>query len=448
VTITRTQNAPTAHRLSAPGLGERLRQLRVAAGLTQSELAGERFSKEYVSQIERGKTPASAAAVTWFADRLEIDAAFLVNGVRDQERARLEWVVTHAEALLQRGDREAARGLLGELQQRAPTTGADDVLVRGFSAEAQLRLGDGDPRGAVEALSKARDLVEGPTFSDLDRAQVIYRMGICRYELGSIATATALFTQALELAERADIPDDLLRSKVLGWRSRCYRRQRDLEAAREDVESALELAEASSDLRRLADALFNASLIEERSGRLIQARRHAERAMAYYESISDHANIGKLQNNLGGLHFLLGRHDDARTHLKAAVAAAIEVGNRTDAAQALTSLAQVYLGLGERDEAERHVRHALTALSKEDQPLYELGMARLVLGEILLQKNALREADALFVAADGAFEQLSSLSHRAKAWVGRGDVRAQSGDAQGAARFYRKAADALQDVRF
>ena len=37
-------------------LGERLRQLRVAAGLTQSELAGERFSKEYVSQIERGKT--------------------------------------------------------------------------------------------------------------------------------------------------------------------------------------------------------------------------------------------------------------------------------------------------------------------------------------------------------------------------------------------------------
>jgi len=32
-------------------LGERLRQLRVAANLTQSELAGERFSKEYVSQI-------------------------------------------------------------------------------------------------------------------------------------------------------------------------------------------------------------------------------------------------------------------------------------------------------------------------------------------------------------------------------------------------------------
>jgi transcriptional regulator with XRE-family HTH domain len=36
-------------------MGERVRQLRIARGLTQTELAGERFSKEYVSQIERGK---------------------------------------------------------------------------------------------------------------------------------------------------------------------------------------------------------------------------------------------------------------------------------------------------------------------------------------------------------------------------------------------------------
>jgi DNA-binding XRE family transcriptional regulator len=43
-------------RPAAQRLGDRLRQLRVAAGMTQSDLAGERFSKEYVSQIERGKT--------------------------------------------------------------------------------------------------------------------------------------------------------------------------------------------------------------------------------------------------------------------------------------------------------------------------------------------------------------------------------------------------------
>src|ERR1700730_7501749 len=64
LTQTRTA-APTGLRL-----GERLRQLPAAAGLTQSELAGERFSKEYVSQIERGKTRPTRETIEWLPARL------------------------------------------------------------------------------------------------------------------------------------------------------------------------------------------------------------------------------------------------------------------------------------------------------------------------------------------------------------------------------------------
>ncbi|MGZ4395718.1 MAG: helix-turn-helix domain-containing protein [Gaiellaceae bacterium] len=71
-------------------LGERLRQLRVSAGLTQTELAGERFSKEYVSQIERGKTRPTDETVEWLAARLGVDAGFLANGVSTDERGRVE----------------------------------------------------------------------------------------------------------------------------------------------------------------------------------------------------------------------------------------------------------------------------------------------------------------------------------------------------------------------
>src|SRR6266853_1350192 len=85
--------ALTQTRTAAPSglrLGERLRQLRVAAGLTQSELAGERFSKEYVSQIERGKTRPTRETVEWLAARLGVDPGFLANGVATDERARAE----------------------------------------------------------------------------------------------------------------------------------------------------------------------------------------------------------------------------------------------------------------------------------------------------------------------------------------------------------------------
>src|SRR5512142_1615235 len=82
-------------------LGERLRQLRVAAGLTQTELAGDRFSKEYVSQIERGKTRPTRETIDWIAARLGVDASFLANGVSADERGRVDAALARADALLE-----------------------------------------------------------------------------------------------------------------------------------------------------------------------------------------------------------------------------------------------------------------------------------------------------------------------------------------------------------
>ena len=86
--IRQQQRAATAQ--AGLRLGERLRQLRVAAGMTQTELAGDRFSKEYVSQIERGKTRPTGETVHWLAQRLGVDAGFLANGVSADERGRVD----------------------------------------------------------------------------------------------------------------------------------------------------------------------------------------------------------------------------------------------------------------------------------------------------------------------------------------------------------------------
>src|SRR5689334_17657119 len=140
----------TTRRTSPEGvrLGERLRQLRVAAGLTQSELAGDRFSKEYVSQIERGKTRPTVDTIDWLAGRLGVDAGFLANGVATDERARLESQLSRAEALVQ-----AAEGIEGMAEASAEfesllvairAAGLDELQVRVLTglARVQMRLGD------------------------------------------------------------------------------------------------------------------------------------------------------------------------------------------------------------------------------------------------------------------------------------------------------------------
>src|ERR1044071_8161945 len=112
-------------------------------------------------------------------------------------------------------------------------------------------------------------MAESDAFTDVERAGVLFRLGLARYKLSSISTALALFGEALALAERSGLPCDLLRANIYGWRSRCYRSQRDWQAAREDVERTLELAQHVEDPRAAADAFFLASVTAEREGHWI-----------------------------------------------------------------------------------------------------------------------------------------------------------------------------------
>ena len=52
-------------------MGERVRSLRRSAGLSQEELRRRPISKEYVSQIERGKTRPTTETLEWLAARLD-----------------------------------------------------------------------------------------------------------------------------------------------------------------------------------------------------------------------------------------------------------------------------------------------------------------------------------------------------------------------------------------
>jgi tetratricopeptide (TPR) repeat protein len=438
----------TPRTAQATRLGDRVRQLRVSAGLTQTDLAGTRFSKEYVSQIERGKTRPTRETIAWLAEQLGVDADFLQNGVSTDERSRIETFLARAEALTEAHKCVEAIEQLEDVKTAVLVTGSQELELRALAAEAWARQDIGEVRTAIELLARARSLVETQSFSDTDRADVLFRLGVCRYKLSSVATAVALFDEALQLAERSGLPCDRLRSEILHWRSRCRRRQRDYEAAREDVERALELAEGLGDRRVTAHVYFQASLIAEREGHWVTARNYAERARAIYVELDDEEDVGRLLNNLGGLSYLLHKPDDAVRYLKDAVRVLIDAGSSDQAAGAVSSLAQVHLGNGDLQLAEEHARHALSLLDGREDFLNEIGNAQLVLGRSLLEQDRLDEAAATFDDAENTFEKFESTSHRAAVWVAKGDLEARRGDDSGAARLYRRAAETLQDFRF
>src|SRR6266545_2721398 len=429
-------------------LGERLRQLRVAAGMTQTDLAGDRFSKEYVSQIERGKTRPTRETIQWLGERLGVDAGFLANGVSADERGRVDAALARADALLEARRNDEALQEFEDVRAAVLATGLPELEARALSGEATVRMRRGEVREAIALLERARALSESRTFSDVERADILFRLGVARFKLNSVQTAIALFDEALKVAERSEIPSDQLRSNVLAWRSRCYSRRRDLEAAREDVERALELAESLNDTRTAADVYFQASIIADREGHWVLARSYAERAKAAYEELADRGNLGRLLNNLGGINFLLGHPDEALELLKDAVRIALEIGNDAEAAHAVNGIAQVHLRTGDVGKAEEQARYALKLLGDRVDEVHEIGNAQLVLGRALLEQDRLDEAEKAFNAGERAYDQMSSGSHRAEAWIAQGDLAARRGDDRTAAKLYRRAADVLQDVRF
>jgi tetratricopeptide (TPR) repeat protein len=445
--ITDGRPRPLPRQTPEARIGDRVRQLRVARGMTQSDLGGDRFTKAYVSQLERGRARPSTAAVEWLALRLNVSARFLEAGVEAEVHERAASAIVQAEAANESSRHSEALSLLaGVAETVAPWS--PDLEVRALLAEGVARMELGQIDEALGVLGGAERLASSPPLTESDRAAVLFRQGCCRYKLSSTPSAIALFSEALELADRSGQPSEDLRCRILRWRSRCHRRLRDWEAAREDLEEALRLAARVGDDKALAHTYFQASLVAERRGKLEDARSYAERAKVLYERTSDELNVGRLLNNLGVFSFELGDSERAIDYLERARTAAEAIGSKPDAGRAVSSLAQVHLRTGNAEFAEVLARRALELIDGRVDFLDEIGNAQLVLGRALLADGQLTEAEDALKAAEASFVQLGSPSHQAAARVARGDLAARRGEHEYASQLYRKAAESLQDFRF
>src|SRR5205814_2334146 len=173
-----------------------------------------------------------------------------------------------------------------------------------------------------------------------------------------------------------------------------------------------------------------------------------DRAKAYCEQLNDERNVGRLLNNLGGLNFQLGKPEQAIEQLKDAYRVLLDKGSEAEAANVVSSLAHVHLMTGQVQSAEEEARHALQLLPDREDFLVGIASTQQVPGPPLLEQGRLDEAQETLSAAEASADQLESISHRAAAWLAQGDLAGRRGEDATAARLYRKAAEALQDVRF
>ncbi len=194
-TSTRRRRVVVDDRPLAAAIGTRIRSARRRAGLTQQALAGNRYTKAYISALETGVAKPSMAALNYLAERLGMPASEFVS---DTETV---WTRLDADLRLASGDYAAALDAYQDLLDAEPPKAERASILTGMS-EALIRLDRGAEavRPATEATALFEELGR-----PADRAYAAFWLGGAQHAADNDDEARALLRGILD-AIRGDLP--------------------------------------------------------------------------------------------------------------------------------------------------------------------------------------------------------------------------------------------------
>jgi transcriptional regulator with XRE-family HTH domain len=96
-------------------LGQRVRKVRHARGMTLAQVAGGDFSRAFLNQVEMGRSQPSTRVLRVIATRLGTPIDYLVGG--SSRLLDLEKAVERARQALEQGQVDEARAILDEVRE-------------------------------------------------------------------------------------------------------------------------------------------------------------------------------------------------------------------------------------------------------------------------------------------------------------------------------------------
>ncbi len=327
---------PTASERDATGFGERLREARTRAGLTQAALAGERYTKAHISALEHGLANPSVEALGYLAQRLGTSSASLLGGGDDRAWRRLE-----ADLALAAGSpSDAAARYRALLEEDATGAGRAGSLLG--LAEALCRLDRGR-----EALPMA--IAAAAAFEQLGNgeaaAEARYWQACAAYLMDAAGDARSLLVDLLERGRAGTAVGPDLHLRVLIALGASEGRDGHPERALVYLEEARAMA-ADLDDRRRATFLHGLAASYRELGDLDAAVSAGVRSLTLFRASAGAAEVAAMENELALANLALGRLEQARVYVEAAVDRADGLDDRRLLAHLLETSAQLALAEG------------------------------------------------------------------------------------------------------
>jgi tetratricopeptide (TPR) repeat protein len=328
-----------------PAFGKRIKDLRVARGMTQADLAGNDFSKGFISLVETGRTRTSLRAAEVLARKLDIPVTELVSTPTGNAR-EAEFAVLRVEQELSAGRPAAAIAGANALEPKVKgvlRTRLKQIRARGL-------IETGRPGDALRPLDEARREFEQFGRKDMV-ARVLVDLGRAHAQLDQPGEGLHYLLAAERALDAGEIVDRTLELHVHRMLSNVYIRLGDFQAADMRADRARAIAEEVSDPATLAQLYAGIAIARQERGDFEAAITYARRSLDQYEQLEQRAAVGRTWNNLAWLYIQRAQYGKAKEAIGRAEGIAQETSDHLLAGWTAATRAELLLARGKAAEA-------------------------------------------------------------------------------------------------
>jgi tetratricopeptide (TPR) repeat protein len=423
-------------------LADRIRDLRVQAGLSKTALAKPRYSLSYVSQIEAGRRTPSPEALAFFAGRLGVSPRYLTTGIPEDIEERLAYRIEEGRVALRQGRPHEALDVLGSVRAQA-----EEYALPAVRSQAMILTGDalvqlGKLNEAVDVLEEAR---ERGGLSPRDDGLVAAALARAYRLVGDLTYAAEVAESFLSSRDHGplDLPVAVELQSVL---ISIYFERGDMLRAERAARRALLAAPLITSLEQRAKIYWYVGRVLTEARKWGEALEAATRARVIMEELEDRRSVARLHNAYAFICIESDppRTDEARDHLGKAEALLVDLGAPGDLLSTYTERARLALV---EDEPEVALEFADRALL--DSPPEELEKARALYlkGRILGVLGRTAEARPILREAVSSFHGHGARQEEASCWRELGELDLAVGDVQAAVEALRAGLEALDPKR-
>jgi tetratricopeptide (TPR) repeat protein len=413
-------------------VGDRLREARLARGLTQGQLAKGLATKGFISQIERNRTTPSLPKLRLMAERLGLPLGHFTD---DKSPHELTYLRKSAELAVKAQEPERALSLVDE-GLSLPTTAnerAELHRIQGLAFEALSRLND--------ALASLQTAAATAPPDDPELSAAIYAdIGYVQQQQEQFNAATEANLRALGWLDASKHADPALRARVLTNLGRSCYSLGQLEKADDHLQRALDAAIDAESRLRIANAHMALGISARAVGDLSRAVEHCNRALDLHSRIGEHRAANRVLNNLGDVHYAAGRKREATALQQRCLERARELRDDFEIGVAAGALARYALDDSRVADALAHAREARQASERSGDHLH-LALAAALEGEAVARQGKASIADRHFAFALRLLKERNAAGKLAEVCAMYADVLRSRGEDDRAFSFMRMAAD-------